>query len=273
MATVAEGLAPTIRDYPQDRPLDRAVDRWIYMFMALWFIVLALTGFIPDSLMKIEMVRAGARAPFPIVLHMHAVLMGSFLLLLLAQTWLAAVGRCDLHRRLGLASLVIAPALVIVGFILAPTMYWLLFDAAQAAPPELAERAQAAVRRSENILLLQMRVGLMFPLLLAIGLRARVGNSGLHKRLMILAPSIALGAAITRITWLPTTAPASPLSQDLYYLLVITPLFAWDVIRHRTIHRAWWIWLAVFLPLTILLHSLWDTAWWHATARAIMGVA
>ena len=125
MATVA---TPFVDKMEQPRgqygsPLARAIDRWIYVFTAASFVVIALTGFIPDSLTKIAAVQAAERPPFPLVLHMHAVLMGSFLLLLLAQTTLMATGRSDQHRRLGLAGMVIAPALVVVGFILAPTMY------------------------------------------------------------------------------------------------------------------------------------------------------
>jgi len=85
-------------------PLARAIDRWIYVFTAASFIAIVLTGFIPDSIGKIAAVQAGDRPPFPLVLHMHAILMGSFLLVLLAQTTLAAIGRNDLHRRLGIAS-------------------------------------------------------------------------------------------------------------------------------------------------------------------------
>lgn len=73
-------------------PRAHAIDRWIFVFMAAWFIAIVLTGFIPDSIMKVSMVRAGARPPFPLVLHMHAVVMGSFLLLLLTQTVLMATG-------------------------------------------------------------------------------------------------------------------------------------------------------------------------------------
>ena len=105
-------------------PRAHAVDRWIFVGMAVWFLAIVLTGFIPDSIMKIGMVRAGERPPFPIVLHMHAVLMGSFLLLLLAQTWLMATGRKALHMQLGVLGMVLAAALVVVGFILAPTMYY-----------------------------------------------------------------------------------------------------------------------------------------------------
>ena len=52
-------------------------DRWIYVFMAALFIATTLAGFIPDSLAKIAAVEAGQRAPFPPVLHLHAVLMGA----------------------------------------------------------------------------------------------------------------------------------------------------------------------------------------------------
>jgi hypothetical protein len=124
----------------------------------------------------------------------------------------------------------------------------------------------------ENILLVQLRIGLLFPLFLAIGLWARHGDAGLHKRMMILATAMALPAGIDRIPWLYTTLPASPLSPDLYLLLAVSPMLAWDVIRNRRLHRAWWIWLAVNIPFAVAVHSLWDTPWWHAAARRIMGV-
>ena len=31
--------------------------------------------------------------------------------------------------------------------------------------------------------------------------------------------------------------------------------------------------VAVYLPCAIAVQTLWDTPWWHATARQIMGVA
>ena len=73
--------------------------------------------------------------------------------------------------------MVLAPALVIVGFILAPTMYHMLWDGAQAAPPERAEM-QRRLGIWENILLLQLRIGILFPLFLAIGLKARGRKPG-----------------------------------------------------------------------------------------------
>jgi hypothetical protein len=124
------------RDILSGTPRAHAIDRWIFVFMAVWFIAIVLAGFIPDSLMKVAMVESGLRPPFPIVLHMHAVLMGSFLLLLLAQTTLMATGRREYHMQLGLVGYALAALLVIVGFILVPTMYHQVWGGAQMAPPE-----------------------------------------------------------------------------------------------------------------------------------------
>jgi hypothetical protein len=275
MATVAETLGFKERrpDILSGTPRAHAIDRWIYVFTAASFVAIVLAGFIPDSLMKIEAVRAGERPPFPIVLHMHALLMGSFLLLLLAQTWLMATGRRELHMRLGLLSMAIAPALVVVGFVLVATNYHILWGAVQASPPGKKEELQGILNIWENIMLLQMRIGILFPLFLAIGLKARGRDAGMHKRMMILATAMALPAGIDRISWLPHTMPASPLSPDLYTLLAVAPMFLWDVTRNRRVHPAYVIWLAINLPFAIAVHGLWDTAWWHQAARQIMGVA
>ena len=253
-------------------PRAHALDRWIFVIMAAWFIVITLTGFIPDSVMKIEMVRAGARPPFPLILHLHAVLMGSFLLFLLSQTWLVATGRCETHRKIGPIGGVLAIALVIVGFVLVPTIYRSVWGAAHFGPPAAAEAMTAFLPDLDNIALLQFQIGLLFPILLFLGLRARQRDSGFHKRMMVIAPATALPAAFDRITWIPHTFPESPLSANLYVLLALAPMFAWDVIRNRRIHPAYVVFLAVAIPTNILVHALWDTAWWHATVPRIMGV-
>lgn len=121
-------------------------------------------------------------------------------------------------------------------------------------------------------MLLQLRIGILFPLFLLIGLKARGRNAGMHKRMMILATAMALPAGIDRIPWLPATLPQSPLSPDLYTLLAVSPMFVWDVVRNRRVHEAYWIWLGVNLPFAVAVHGLWDTPWWHAAAARLMGV-
>ena len=273
MATIAEPITgPQARpDVLSGTPRAHSIDRWIFVFMAAWFIAIVLAGFIPDSLEKIAAVQTGDKPPFPLVLHFHAVLMGSFLLLLFAQTWLMATGRGALHMQLGVPGMALAAALVVVGFILVPTMYRLLWDAAHSGAPGAAEKFGGAMHGKENILLLQIRIGILFPLFLAIGLTARSGHAGLHKRMMILATAIALPAGIDRIPWLPTTLPGSPLASDLYVLLAVAPMFAWDVFRNRAVHRAYWIWIPIYLAASVVVNAAWDTPWWHPTARQLMG--
>ena len=64
MATIAESLGFSDRpDMLSGTPRAHSIDRWIFVFMAAWFIAIVLAGFIPDSLAKIAAVSgSGAQA-------------------------------------------------------------------------------------------------------------------------------------------------------------------------------------------------------------------
>src|SRR6476646_9361123 len=271
MSTVADGVQITRlkSDALSGTSRAHAADRWIFVAMASWFIMIVLVGFIPDSSMKVGMVQAGARPPFPIVLHMHAVVMGSFLLTLLAQSWLMATGRREYHMRLGVLGVGLAALLVAVGLVLVPTIYLQVWQGAHFGPPAIRGKLLERLPELDDIMLMQIQVGLLFPLFLAIAFRARAGNAGVHKRMMFLATAIPLAAGIVRIGALPQTMPASPLSLQLYVILAVSPMFVWDVVRNRRVHEAYWIWLGAYVPTAVLINLLWDTPWWHATARHI----
>ena len=80
MATLAGASSFKERrpDLLSGTPRAHSIDRWIFVAMAAWFIVIVLIGFVPDAVMKVQMVRAGLRPPFPAIMHVHAVLMGWF---------------------------------------------------------------------------------------------------------------------------------------------------------------------------------------------------
>jgi len=272
MSTVATPHASQAGYHRSESTLTNAIDRWIYVFMAAYFIGITLTGFVPDSFSQVAAVQSGERLPFPLVLHLHAILMGSFLLLLFAQSTLAATGRLEYHQRLGVAAVVLAPAIVVVGFLLVPTMYHQYWDGMQAAPAEAQAGIQALLRFFDNIMMIQIRIGIIFSLFILIALMVRKSDPGLHKRMMFLAIAPALAAAFDRVTWLSHTIPENPLSTDLYILLAVAPMFIWDLLRARSVHKAYWIWLAFMVPSSILIHSLWGTSWWHATAPRLVGL-
>src|SRR5256885_4085680 len=97
MATVAERfwLKERWPDQLSGTPRAHAIDRWIFVATAGWFILIALTGFIPGSIVKIGALQAAQRPPFPPVPPLHVAPMGSFLLLLLTLTVLKATGPCE----------------------------------------------------------------------------------------------------------------------------------------------------------------------------------
>jgi uncharacterized membrane protein len=274
MATVAAPLYDKRRppDLLSGTPRAHAIDRWIFVAMAAWFIVIVLTGFVPDALGLLAAVKAGTHPPLPPILHVHAVLMGSFLLLLLAQSIMMATGRSTMHKQVGIAAFVLVPALVVVGIVLAPTIYHSVWDGAHHGPPAVRAALMPVIPRLENILLLQLHAGILFAIFMTMALWARTANSGFHKRMIFLATAIPLVASIDRMWWLPNTLPGSPMGSDGYILLAVAPLFVWDVIRNRRVHEAYIVWAAIFVPASLAVERLWDTPGWHAAARHIMGV-
>ena len=184
----------------KDSTLAGFADRWIYVFMAGLFIVTVLVGFIPDSMEKISAIAAGQRPPFPFVLHVHAVLMSAWLLLLLAQTFLAATGRIGFHKQLGMASIVLAPLMVITGIVLVPAMFhqnWAMMQNVPAgADPGVIEIGRKFL---SSLVAAQLAVGVLFAVFVSWALAVRKTDSGMHKRLMILVTVLPLPTAIDRI--------------------------------------------------------------------------
>ncbi len=243
------------------------LDRWVFVLMAVLIVTTVLVGFVPSSLQKIAAVQSGQRAVFPPVLHIHAVLMGSWVLLLLAQTSLVATHRKAVHRKLGVVATVLMPAMVLTGFLLVPTSFqgvWGLDPAI--VPANTIADLKALI---SNIALVQIRAGILFPTFVLWALAVRKTDPETHKRLMILATLVPLSAAIDRIAWLPLLRPVSP---DLYMLLWALPLFAYDVLRLRRVPRAYVIWMGLCLVLTIPVYALHGSAWWLATVPKLMGV-
>ena len=248
----------------------RTADRWIYVFMAGLFVVTALVGFIPDSIGLLEAVDVGQRPPLPPILHVHAMLMGTWLLLLLAQTTLMATGHSGQHMKLGLIAIVLVPIMVIAMFGVVNSMWsWIGSIPEGVMAPDELSGIKAIL---SNILLVQIRVALLFPALIAWAVFVRRNDPQTHKRLMILATILPLPAAVDRMSWLPATIPDNPASIHLYSLLLLLPVLIYDVVRRGQVHRAYVIGIALNLPFIIATHVLWSSPWWLAVAPTLVGV-
>ena len=239
--------------------------RWFYFGMAALFALTAVAGFIPTSLAKIGAVHAGQRPPFPPILHLHAIAMGSWLLLLLAQTSLAASNRTSAHRILGLASFVAAPVVLAALMLLVKDEY------------------QLGVRYGftdavSNGLLYKSKSIVLFAVFYSWAILARRRDPETHKRMMLLATLAVIDAALGRMVgygWLPSL-PEGPFigydSTHFYQLLWLSPALLFDTINRGRPHRAYVIGIGLLFSFMIATHVLWGNPWWLVTAPKLMDV-
>ena len=234
-----------------------ALERHFYACVAWLFVLVAFVGFAPRSLAIVS----GRMAVPPLVVHLHAAVMASWVVLLAVQATLSLAGRMDLHRKWGLASLVVAPLVLTV--LIAVTIVRQNDAAGTPAGPIV-----------NNILFLQIRSIVLFPTFFIWALRTRRTDVETHKRMMLLATLMLLDAAIARMSWLPYNEfPKSYLAVHVYLLLLLVPSLAHDLIRRGRIHKAW-IWgLALTVPWIVATEFVWGSAWWREFGPKLVGAA
>lgn len=233
----------------------RTPDRLFYAGMAWLLVLVAVVGFAPRSMA----IMGGTMANPPLVVHLHAAVMASWTALLAVQATLSLVGRMDLHRRAGMASLVVAPAVLIM--LIAVTVVRQNDAAGTPAAPVV-----------NNILFLQIRSILFFPLFFMLAWKARRRDPQTHKRMMLLATLMLIDAAIARMGWLPCNEfPQDYLAVHVYLLLLTVPALLFDLLTLGRIHRAWLIGLALLVPWVILTQFVWGSEWWRAFGPRLVG--
>lgn len=155
--------------------LDRAIRRGSGFFLttAIVAIALAVVAFAPSLINQTS--RRGSVTPLMLA---HAVFMSAWLALFLAQTVLAGTGRVRAHRRLGIAAIVIAAAIVVTGYAVTVAMVRRGFDLSGDLSQAPGGAPGAAVFQFSNITI--------FAVLVATALLFR-RRPEIHKRLMTFA--------------------------------------------------------------------------------------
>jgi hypothetical protein len=123
-----------------------------------------------------------------------------------------------------------------------------------------------------NLLLLQLRALILFPLFFWWAWRTARSDKGSHKRLMLLATFVVIDAAVGRMDWLPgndLTQRIAPMF--VYHFLLLMPALAADLRREGRLHKAWQGGLALYLPFVLTTCLLWNNPAWHATAGSLLG--
>lgn len=147
-------------------------------FLALCWLGV-LMGFVPAALQR----RAGhADYPAPLILEIHAVAFSAWMLLLTLQIALIRTRRPRLHMRLGIIGVALVPLMAVSGFL--AEIYSQRFRLTH--PPD-----------SQAFFIIAVYYVVAFTILAALALAARK-NPGAHKRLILLATTVIVGAAYGR---------------------------------------------------------------------------
>lgn len=250
----------------------------IYIVMAALFIVTAVASFAPTSLALISRVYSGEQPLPPPVVHFHAASMTSWLLLLFAQSALVYTGRRNVHRKLGLVALVLAPCIMLSMY--GMDLYGLeTFDAeTTVVGSAVAEPEQAAQVRGfvASILLIHGASYLLFPAFFIWAIWVRRRDNETHKRLMVLATLVLMIPGIGRLLSVTRVLPDFGLNlidaRHLYLVLLIAPAVVYEILRYRVPHRAYLIGLSLLGAWIVAAHFLWTSSWWLDTAPIFLRI-
>jgi hypothetical protein len=228
-------------------------DRHLYIWAAALIPVIVLAGFARTYYLK----GFFGNPPLPgLLVHLHGLVMTSWVVLFVAQVSLVATGRTRTHQRLGVLGAVLAALVIGVGILTA------LAAAARGAspgPPAL------------QFLVVPLGDVLVFAILVGTALYLRRRRLDMHKRLMLLASVGLLPAAIARIPlhFIETGGPLAFFGlTDLCLLAVV----AFDTIKNRRLHPVF-VWGTLLIiashPLRLMLAG---TDVWLRFATALVGL-
>jgi hypothetical protein len=234
-----------------------------YVRMASVMLAVAVVGFAPTYWVPLS---RGTLVITPIV-HVHALVFFGWMLLFWTQTWLAAHERFERHRELGVAGVVLACAMCVVGVAAATSS----LDRAEAAGFGPAGRAFSVV---------SFTALLFFAALVAVAV-LNVRNSATHKRLMLVATVSLLQAGVGRWFGLflrPPDAVGPPraavtVMPGLVSDLLIVAAMMYDRKTRGRVHPAYWVAGAALVAVQVLRIPLSTTPFWTRFTEWIVPAA
>jgi uncharacterized membrane protein len=237
-------------------PYHRGDRNFFALYVALLWLGI-LGGFLPEIVQHV----AQQKPPFPLVVHVHAVVFLSWLVLLTTQVVLIRRRRADLHRKLGIAAMALAALMVIVGPATAFYMQRYHWGTPESDPPFLA------IQLTDIIAFAGLATA-------AFALRA---DSPAHKRLILLATLYISDAGFARLfgggvhgvlgdgVW-PFLAEAY-LANDV----LILGMGAYDLATRKRLHPAYIAGVAWVFALQLTASFLYHSPLWKPVALRLIG--
>ncbi|WP_374284931.1 hypothetical protein [Novosphingobium sp.] len=200
---------------------------------------------------------AAGRSSFavPLIYHVHAAVFFGWVVLFLAQTWLAAAGNFQFHRQLGRLAAIWVPAMVIAGTMLTVT------SMQRTGGPFFFDASEFLIGNPAGILAFALTVGA------AVMLRRR---TDWHSRLMLCAMAGITGPGFGRLLPMPLLVPWSWEISSSAGLVFIAAGMVRDYRRAGRIHPAWFVGIAVTIGWIALGEGVAQTPWAIELTHAVM---
>jgi hypothetical protein len=232
-------------------PGARVRTRRVFVPLAMLVALMAAVGFWPSYF---GLMLNGTLAA-PTVIHLHAAVFVSWLGLFIAQAAFAATGRIAIHKQLGPWLFAFGVLLIAMGLIAAFARFGHYY------------LVEGNLEKAQNRLFGPVRDMIFFAPLLAAGWIYR-RQPEVHKRIMLVATSILLVAAVGRMSFL-----GKPVPEPLFLLVWPVPIYiamAHDYATKRLIHPVYVIGLAAMVAMRLVVPLRGSDAWlaltgWLAT--------
>lgn len=240
-------------------PARSDADRNIFLVLVGLVWVGILSGFGFDSVSHVSQ----HGLDYPPIVHVHAVAFVGWLVLFTTQVALIRGGRADIHRKLGVAGLVLACVMLLLGPVTA-----LVVD----------ERRFVTEGQTPEFLAVQFIDMIALATFTGAALLAR-GNSAIHKRMMLMGLFYISNAGFARLlSWVALGGPPGRgFLYDLtgFYMggdLLVLALGVYDLVTRKRLYPAYVAGVAWTLTLQVtamwLLHG---NAAWKALSLKLIG--
>ena len=251
--SVEETRSPRGDPFPLRCPSD--YDFFLTYVVLIWIAVLA--GFVPEIFRHLRT----AAAPYPIAVHVHAVITVGWLALLTSQILLIRNRRVRVHRSWGMIGAILAVAVALVGIWAA-----LVFEKQGLSTP--AARPHFLAIEWSNII--------EFGGLVAAAIILRNRPSA-HKRLVLLATLSLTPAAFNRAIGKPFLHPllGNGVWQTYVQIFALTDLMVlgiglYDWETRRRVHPAWVLGFVWMLTGQLTASWLFYNPTWKAIATSVL---
>jgi hypothetical protein len=195
--------------------------------------------------------------PLPSLAIVHGIVMSLWVVLFVAQVWLAARGNFRTHRRLGVAGALLAPLVLVLAVVMA-------IDAMRAGHTPVPQVTP------QQFLAVPLFNAVLFAALAGAGLALRKHRET-HRRLMLLAMLCLLPPAVARIPQALDVFRAGSLFLAIGVMAaIIVACAVRDARLYRRVHPAFVFGGAaaiLALPLALVVSR---TAWWQRLAELLM---